>query len=264
VAAGVQRDVPYRVTGVAAADASTVLDVYPPAGAACDRPLVVWVHGGAWSNGDKANGMADKVGFFNGLGAVFVSINYRLTTEDNGVAHPDHVEDVAAAVRWVHDHAADFGARADHLALLGHSAGAHLVALTVTNPRFLAAQGLSASDLACVGSYDTDYTVSEIVDRDAQYELVFTDDPAAWEDASPSAHVRPDLPPQQLACRGAPGRVAQCEAFAEALVAAGNEATIIDAGTLSHEEVNDAIGAAGDTVMTPAVRAFLEDCWSAP
>jgi acetyl esterase/lipase len=264
VEATVQRDVPYRTTGDAAADAATRLDVYPPAGAACDRPVVIWVHGGAWSNGDKANGMTDKVAFFNGLGAVFVSIDYRLTTADNGVAHPDHVEDVAAAVRWVHDHAADYGARADRVALLGHSAGAHLVALTLTNPRFLAAQDLAASDLACVGSYDTDYTVADIVDRDAQYAVIFTEDPAAWEDASPSAHVRPDLPPQQLACRGAVGRVAQCEAYAEALRAEGNEADVIDAAALSHEEVNSAIGAPGDTVMTPAVRAFLEDCWASP
>jgi acetyl esterase/lipase len=258
-----QTDVAYLVRGEASADAMTRLDVYPPAGPICGRPIVIWVHGGAWSVGDKANQMEHKIPFFNGLGAVLVSVNYRLTVAGNGVQHPDHVEDVAAALTWVREHAVELGGAPNRLALLGHSAGAHLVALAVTNPRFLASRGLTAADVACVGSYDSEYTVSEIVARDAQYEAVFTADPKVWADASPSAHVRPGLPPIQLACRGSKSRVAQCEAFGAALSAAGNSATRIDASSLSHEEVNSEIGRPGDAVMTPAVAEFLRSC-SAP
>lgn len=262
VAVAKQLDVPYVVRGDAASDAMTRLDVYPPpSDAICGRPIVIWVHGGAWSVGDKSNQMADKIPLFHGLGAVIVSINYRLTTAGGSVQHPDHVEDVAAAIAWVHEHAVELGGDPGRIALLGHSAGAHLVALAVTNPKFLAANGLSAADVACVGSYDSEYTVSDIVARDPMYESVFTSDPVAWEDASPSAHVRAGLPPFQLACRGTKERVAQCEAFAADLRASGGQASTIDASSLSHEEVNSEIGKASDEIMTPKVRAFLTQCF---
>lgn len=254
-------DVPYVVRGVSASDAMTQLDVYAPAGPVCGRPIVVWVHGGAWSVGDKGNQMANKVSFITGLGAVLVSINYRLTQTGNGVQHPDHVTDVAAAFAWVRSHAVELGGDPARVILLGHSAGAHLVALAATNERFLAAQGLTPAAVRCVGSYDTEYTASEIVARDSVYSTVFTNDPAVWADASPSAHVKPTPPPFQLACRGSAGRIAQCQALAASLRQAGGTVTTIDADSLSHEEVNDRIGAAGDTVMTPPVRQFLVDCF---
>jgi acetyl esterase/lipase len=254
------RDVPYLVRGTPEGDALTRLDVYPPAGASCYRPIVIWVHGGAWSTGDKANQLASKVQFFNELGAVFVSVNYRLSSSANGVRHPDHVEDVAGAVAWVQANASSLGGRADKIALLGHSAGAHLVALLVTNPRFLEARGLTAGVVTCVGSYDTEYTVAEIVARDARYESVFGSDPAGWADASPSAQVRPGLPPFQLACRGTRGRVEQCDGFGNALRGVGNQAFIIDASPLSHEEVNTEIGLSTDEVMSPRIREFLRGC----
>ena len=263
IAAMERRDVPYLVRGSPAADALTLLDIYPPAEPGCGRPIVLWVHGGAWTVGDKANQMVDKIPYVRGLGAILVSTNYRLTTVGSGVEHPDHVEDVAAAFAWVHEHARELGGDPTRIAVLGHSAGAHLVALMATNPRFLAAHALSPRDLACVGSYDTEYTVSEIVARDSAYTAVFGSDPAGWEDASPSSHTMDGggLRLAQLACRGSGPRRAQCEAFADALRSAGVTTTTIDASSLSHEEVNDRIGAPGDTVMTPFVSELLRECW---
>ena len=60
----------------------TSLDVYTPPSSdgGCTAPaLVVWVHGGGWTEGDKSEYMDDKVPLFNGAGYVFASINYRLT-----------------------------------------------------------------------------------------------------------------------------------------------------------------------------------------
>lgn len=259
-----QRDVPYLVRGEASSDARTRLDIHMPPAQSCDMPIVIWVHGGAWQGGDKANQMEDKVPFFAQLGVVFVSVNYRLSSADNDVRHPDHVEDVAAAVAWVRARAPSFGGDPSRIALLGHSAGAHLVALLATNPRFLAAHQMAPPDLACVGSYDSEYTVADIIARDEAYRDVFTDDPALWLDASPSAHIGPARPPIQLACRGSAGRREQCEALADALRAAGNEALTIDASSLDHEGVNDAIGQPDDQVMTPSLRAFLDAHLLAP
>ncbi len=69
-------------------------------------PVVMYVHGGSYQNGDKSNGVADKVRLFNSRGWIFVSVNYRLTmTGDATSAHyPDHYRDVAAALAWVRPH----------------------------------------------------------------------------------------------------------------------------------------------------------------
>ena len=70
-----------------------------------DAPIVVFFHRGEWSKGDKSEA-AYKPKFLNDNGVVFVSANYRLSP---AAKHPDHINDVAAAVRWVYDHAAEFG-----------------------------------------------------------------------------------------------------------------------------------------------------------
>src|SRR5262245_19694815 len=130
------------------------LDVYSPNGIK-EAPVVVFVHGGEWTRGDKS-AVSYKPRFLNENGIVFVSINYRLTP---AVTHPAHVSDVAAAVRWVHDHATGFGGDPKKIVLMGHSAGCHLVTLVTLDPRYLAGVQLRPTDLRGVvawsgGAYD--------------------------------------------------------------------------------------------------------------
>jgi acetyl esterase/lipase len=240
----------------------TRLDVYPPEEPGCDRPVVVWVHGGAWSRGDERNRIDDKITFFNDSGFLFISINYRSTTETSGVEHPDHVTDVAAGLAWVIENAPVYGGSPERVAVLGHSAGGHLIALATTDARHLAVHDLTPAAIRCVGSYDSDYDIAQLVMRDARFEAVFTSDPEVWTDDSPGTHVAPGLgiPPFQLACRGSSRRRAMCRDFRSALTAAGVRVDEIDASSLSHEEVNTRIGMPGDAVMTPHVRDFLESC----
>lgn len=258
-------DVPYVVRGVPMWDALTRLDIYPHPSGGCRRPVVVWVHGGGWHDGDKSNQIPDKLRLFQGLGYVFVSVNYRLS--DPGimplVQHPMHVQDVALALAWVRQSIAGYGGDPSRVAALGHSAGAHLVALAATDERYLGAAGAKLNDLRCIGSYDGDYNIDDVVARDAQYAQIFTTDLAAQRDASPTTHVAAGkgIPSFQLACRGTQDRVAQCQGFANQLRAAGSVALTIDATSLTHDEVNSHIGAAGDAVMTAPVVAFLQTCF---
>lgn len=55
--------------------------------------------------------------------------------------HPDHADDVGAAVAWLEANAARYGGDGTQIALLGHSAGAHLVALVGTDPTYVARAG---------------------------------------------------------------------------------------------------------------------------
>ncbi|WP_421117935.1 alpha/beta hydrolase [Aquihabitans daechungensis] len=126
--AGLPETVAYR--SIAGVDADLLsLDIHAPA-RTCLSPVVLWVHGGAYVVGDKSQQVKDKITLFNAKGWIFVSVNYRLTKTGSPTSaqFPDHYEDVAAAVAWVHRSIRDYGGDPARLALLGHSAGADIVA----------------------------------------------------------------------------------------------------------------------------------------
>ncbi|MEZ4399315.1 MAG: alpha/beta hydrolase [Kofleriaceae bacterium] len=273
VAARAALDVPYQALPGVAPDLQA-LDIYPPCSGSQPAPVVVWVHGGAWAIGDKRAQITDKVALFTAAGYLLVSINYRLSPDTPDldparVMHPRHVEDAAAAVAWVHDHIAGYGGDPARLVLLGHSAGAHLVALLGTDPAWLGAHGLPLATLAGVGSFDTEaYDIPTTMQTASAMQALilrnaFGDDPAVWAMASPLNHVvaGQGIPPFLVVERGEPGRRQTEAAFAQRLRDVGGASTVIDAGGLTHEEVNASIGAAGDTVMTAPVMAFLAACF---
>ena len=243
------------------------VDVYPPK-SGCPAPIVVWVHGGAWQVGDKSNQMANKVRLLNELGYVVVSVNYRLTdpAAADPVQYPTHAEDVAAAIAWVHDRIGKFGGDPERIALMGHSAGAQIVAYIATDPQFLAAHDLALDDLACVAPIDTEgFDVTRQGQRGTQLYLdAFGTDPETWAEASAINHVKAGagIPPHLLVRRGTLPRQRQLEAYANALTAAGVPVKIVDARGLSHNQVNTQIGVPGDEVMTPAVTSFLAECFA--
>jgi alpha-L-fucosidase 2 len=86
------------------------------------------VHGGGWTSGDKTTGVDPLFAPFSKSGLGWFSINYRLAPKHR---YPAAVEDVEAAVRWVKEHAAELNVDPKRLALLGESAGGHLVAMVV-------------------------------------------------------------------------------------------------------------------------------------
>ena len=100
--------VAYRTVAGVARDL-TSLDLYVPP-KRCRRrkavaPVVVWVHGGGYRRGDKAQQVADKVALFAKRGWIFASVNYRLSRPAAGNArYPDHYNDVASAVAWLREH----------------------------------------------------------------------------------------------------------------------------------------------------------------
>src|SRR5690606_53179 len=132
----VARDVPY----VAGGHERQVLDVYAPGGAT-NAPVVFWIHGGGWQTGHKGL-VARKPQAFTDAGYVFVSINHRLLPE---VEMRAIIEDVASAMKWVHDNIAGYGGDPSRVLVMGHSSGGQLAAITCTDHRYLARHGLSLS-----------------------------------------------------------------------------------------------------------------------
>ncbi len=106
-----------------------LLDVYG-ANAALTRPAIIFVHGGSWISGSKAD-----LGFAAALlarqGYVGFSINYRLVRNGQN-RFPAQIDDAQRAVRWVRAHAGEYGVDPQQIGALGASAGGHLVALLGT------------------------------------------------------------------------------------------------------------------------------------
>jgi acetyl esterase/lipase len=127
-----------------------MLDVYQPAGDdETARPALVYVHGGGFKNGDKADPLPTTTSTtFAKLGYVVVSINYRLLAPEsctgaNGIspecntAGLEAVHDGQAAVRWLRANATKYGIDPERIAIAGESAGGIVatgVGVTADNP----------------------------------------------------------------------------------------------------------------------------------
>ena len=91
------------------------------------HPVVVAVHGGAWQGGSR-NAYQNWGPYLGERGIALYSIDYRLS-EPGQPSYPQAVDDVVAAIRFVKHNAADLNVDPDRVALMGDSAGGHLVAL---------------------------------------------------------------------------------------------------------------------------------------
>ena len=174
--------------GADADKARQKLDVYSPKGAK-KRPVVLFIHGGAWVFGDKDYfGIHAAVGrMFARHGIVAVVANYRLSPK---VRHPEHIKDVARAFAWTRLNIARYGGRTDQLFLCGHSAGGHLVSLLATDESYLKAEGRAFSDIKGVMAISGVYEIPEKMFLD-----VFGKDPKVHRQAGPMMHVKAGCPP---------------------------------------------------------------------
>jgi acetyl esterase/lipase len=254
----------------------TSLDVYMPVAGdrGCSgRAIVVWVHGGGWGGGDKAEFMEHKIPLFTGAGYVFASVNYRVTNKEAvppAPQYPVHNQDTADAVAWLVHHASEFGGDAHRVAVLGHSAGGGIVAAITTDGTYLGKEGLQLSSVVCAGSMDGegyDVTAGATTAEPPEWRTVYTDafgtDPKVWAEASPINHVAAGkgIPRYFIAARGSDWRTAQHNAFIAALQKAGVDTTVLDASELEHADLTTLVGAPGDTMVTPALMDFLGGCF---
>lgn len=191
------------------ADPAQTLDVYLPAPSRRASPMgvIVMAHGGGWRRGDKrARGVVQHkveawVADDTNKGFAFVSLNYRMIPPDPHV----EAQDVAAAVAFVQQQAPSWGADPARVALMGHSAGAHLVSLVAVEPTYLAAAG--ARPVRGVVSLDSgSIDVEETMSRRhfSLYDEPFGSDPAFWAKVSPLARLKAraagPLPPFLMVC----------------------------------------------------------------
>ncbi len=105
-----------------------MLDLYLPKQRAADQPLpvVVYIHGGGWSGGDRKGYAAQAAGLASGGNYAAISVGYRLSGE---VKWPAQIHDCKAAIRWIRAHAKELNLDPERIGCTGSSAGGHLVTL---------------------------------------------------------------------------------------------------------------------------------------
>lgn len=183
------------------------LDIYRPAnGAAKDAPVLIQIHGGGWTIGNKEEQGLMLMNRLVELGWVCVSVNYRLSPKHR---FPTHIIDVKRAIAWVRANIAEYGGDPAYLVLTGGSAGGHLSSLAALTPNHRAWQpGFERADTsvaACVPFYGVYDMLGEDGDpftvnmRDGMLSKhVFPLDPPAtldeYRDASPVHQVHADAP----------------------------------------------------------------------
>ena len=102
---------------------SLALDLLHPADSTSKpRPLVLFVHGGGWSSGNRSMGEG-FLPLFAGGGAVAGTLSYRLSRD---APYPAALQDVATALAWIRTNANSLGVDPNRIAIWGHSAGAQL------------------------------------------------------------------------------------------------------------------------------------------
>lgn len=114
------------------------LDVYTPREIIQPARVVVFFYGGSWQGGKRqyypfvAESLTER-------GFIVVVADYRVYPD---VRFPAFVEDAAQAVRWVSEHAEGLQGNPQQIYLMGHSAGAHIASLLVTDERYLEQAGV--------------------------------------------------------------------------------------------------------------------------
>lgn len=206
------------------------LDLYLPKGHK-NYPVLLFVHGGAWVQGDK-----NTFGLYSVFASAFVKqgigvavTNYRLSPE---VKHPEHVKDVARAFAWLHKNISKHGGRPDQIFICGHSAGAHLVSLLAGDTTYLKEHELDGSAVRGVIPISGPYIL-----EDGWLPRVFGTEKGIGKKVSPISYAREKMPPFLLlvadndlkGCDKVPA-----EAYYKALKSKGNQVELLEITNSDH------------------------------
>lgn len=250
IPAGVQviRDVGYG------RDDEQRFDVYLPRNAQ-NAPVILIVHGGGWKRGDKAEKavIENKVPHWTSRGFIFISTNYRLLPKADPI---EQAGDVARALAFAQRNAASWGGDPSKFILMGHSAGAHLVALLTSSPD----HALQLGALPWLGTVMLDGAGLNIPKMMGEphfdlYDDAFGTDPAYWRRASPFHQLQANAYPMLAVCSTQRNDACeQAHEFAAKSKSLGVRTQVLEQD-LSHREINLLLGE--QSRYTDAVDTFI-------
>ncbi len=224
-------------------------------------PLIVYLHGGGWSDGSpKSGSRGAQADHFTAGGYAYATVGYRFVPE---VTVEQQLADVARAIAFLRRQS---GVDPGHVILIGHSSGGHLAALLGTDSAYLRAARVPFEALRAIILLDPAVldVVPVMTSRGAPtierfFRPAFGDDAGRQSALSPLRHSEPPNAPHWLSLYDAANRFAGAQSadLIAALIGAGAEqASAVSLSGTTHMRLNNEIGGAGDEA-TKAIDAFL-------
>jgi acetyl esterase/lipase len=191
-----------------------------------------------------------KRDFFVNHNMIFISINYRMAPQ---YQFPDYPQDVASAVAFVINNIQRYGGNSNNIFLMGHSAGAHLAALTSIDNRYLNLVGKSTYEIRGTILLDgAGYDIPSIIKTDKKkrrlkmYSQAFGNEENGWINASPISHIESNsnIPPFLLFyVKKRLIAYKQNTRFGSALRNSNVPANVVPVANSSHRKINESFGA---------------------
>lgn len=228
-------------------------DLYTPANR--DAPTVLMVHGGGWLRGDKemTRVVDAKLARWLPRGIAFATTNYRMQPKAPPI---EQARDVARALADLQRNSAKTGVGRSNMVLMGHSAGAHLIALLAARPELLAEAGAEPPlgyVLLDSGALDVPAIMNARHFR--LYDRAFGGNPVDWLAASPyQQFVKPSAPILTVCSMQRRDACPQAHAFVAKARQMGTVAEVLSIAK-SHGEINADLGS--DTSYTQKIEHFL-------
>ena len=181
---------------------SLQLDIYKPKNINSAAPLLVFIHGGGWKGGNRADYLVYLLAYSR-RGYITATVSYRLLKDS---PYPGCVEDIKDAVNWFFENGDTYGYDPDRIALIGGSAGAHLAMLAAYG------WGNSENNDDSTKSEGAGHKIKAIVDIYGPYDLTteyarnqplvtsfiahsYEDAPDLYREASPKQYIAKNDPP---------------------------------------------------------------------
>jgi acetyl esterase/lipase len=174
------------------------LDIYAPADPGKHRAAVVFVHGGAFTEGDRNRSpeiYANVGRYFARHGILGVNIGYRLAPE---IQYPEGSRDVGAALAWIRNQARDFSVDPARIFLMGHSAGAAHAATYAYECRLHPSDGSGLAGLIVVSGRVRADNLPENPNA-ARVESYYGNNSSEYDYCSPVSHVDSNSLPTLIA-----------------------------------------------------------------
>ncbi len=238
-------------------DPAQRFDVYLPKDVQ-RAPVFFFVHGGGWANGDKTNpGIENKIDFWLAKGYAVISANYRMLPK---AAPQQQARDVARAVATAQHGASEWNLDPARFVLVGHSAGAHLVALLGADPKMLA-DASARRPLGVVSLDSGALDVSALMGMPRLpklYRDAFGDDRNYWVATSPQHQLGRAALPMLIVCsserRFPASPCDEGRKLAQKAAQLGVRMEVLSE-PMSHAEINRELGA--PSAYTEAVAGFI-------
>lgn len=217
-------------------------------------PVVLYVHGGGWVKGSRKK-VYNLPKWLTSRGYMLVSIDYRKVPATN---IDGQVDDIARAIAWTRQNIKRYGGDSNRIVIMGHSAGAHLVAMVTAQGKAGNIRGVIPND---VQAYDLVAYVTKRGTIGPMFGRAFTDDPVNWIRWSPITYARraAGLPPHLVMYSRSQGerRRSISLGYANVLRSRGVRVSVFHGTRYTHGAIAARLGRNGDAA-TRAVEKFLD------